>query len=75
MLGAYQPLLVGALFHAQSRNWQLLTGQHLTNVANACSRFCADLLGTVCPKDNFAGQLGLIIEDALKIRAEKPKMD
>jgi hypothetical protein len=31
------------------------------------------LLGTVCPKDNFAGQLGLILKDALKIRAEKAK--
>jgi GTPase SAR1 family protein len=70
MVGSYNPMLVGELFRVQSQNWQLLTEQHLANVASDCSRFCTDLLRTICPKDNVSSQLNIVIKDALKSRVK-----
>ncbi|ERF73499.1 hypothetical protein EPUS_04122 [Endocarpon pusillum Z07020] len=73
MVGSYNPMVVGELYRAQSQNWHLISQQHIANVSTACSRFCSDLLRTVCPKDNASVQLSLIIQDQLKNRANNAR--
>lgn len=73
MVGSYNPELIAELFRAQSYSWQNLAEHHISNMADACSRFCSDLLRTICPRDNVQGQLGRIVEGSLKIRHQKAK--
>lgn len=73
MVGTYNPDFIGVLFRSQSKNWQRLAEQHISNVADACSRFCSDLLRNLGPKDNISGQLSRIVEDSLKARHHKAK--
>lgn len=75
LVGSYNPKLIGALFHAQSENWQGLAEQHISNVAEACSDFCTDLLRTICPRDIVSGNLTMVIEDALNTRTKKARKE